>query len=159
MCINFKAQSRALRNFTWRWFIENLSISYGCASNTHDNDSSDDGKNGAGNNDTDEQQKIEDFDLIDLTNDEFDDFNFKDPGITSDTDFNASYDDGIDAQSNSNLFRCHKPTDENLQHSFANIERHERPSEFKKWFDQECKLLNGCVDDHVAYIFENYAID
>ena len=54
---------------------------------------------------------------IDLTNDEFDDCNFKDPGLTIDLDFNASYDDGIDAHSNPNLFRCHKPNDENLQHS------------------------------------------
>ena len=59
---------------------------------------SNDGKNNAGNNDIDELPKIREFDLIDVTNDEFDDFSFKDPNTTTDTDCNESYDDGIDAQ-------------------------------------------------------------
>ena len=74
----------------------------------------DDGKNDDGNNNTNEQQEIEDFDLIDSTSDEFVDFDVKDPGMTYATDFIEIPDDGIDAQSSPSSFRCRKPNDENL---------------------------------------------
>ena len=82
----------------------------------------------AGNSDTDKQQKIGDFDL---TNDEFDDCNFKDPGLTSNTDFTETYDDGIDAQSNFKFIPLSQiQWWKALAHSFADIERQKKHLEF-----------------------------